>query len=883
MNHARSSTSEAPRPSRTRSRFFDFHALQDEQELNRILERLGPQLGPRQLAAAFHRLKELPGAPQSSTLDHITQQLILTSDEMSANDIASILNTCTRLKFRNEDLLHSILTRLTQREVKLQLSGSLMGSILVSLGLLQDDSPLRGPKQGESTQSLQFDLLDEMRRLALVDGFLEALKTPDLVQLVSGFGMLRLHSPHLRNAICSELMKDRRLNSMRYQDLVYTWKAIAQLQIDDPNLIRMISNEVIKPERLRGFKPRELEVLLQSIKPMKSRPWNFTNTLILEISRPDRISAFNETQLTNIIQSLTVMSYRDGAVLEVFLEEVTKPQRLNLFTKTEISMIAFSFKKLKFTTRESMQKLMNKVEGVFLDSQLSEEQLLSFILGPRKSEIEAETCDKLLEELLVPERLRKLSDLTLSGLLNGLYELNITDPNKLSSCVDEIKTRLKSASTRVLSYYAYGLRTNKIQDPGILQVFVDEVTKEDKLKEFNAPQLTGVVYALGTLRWKIPETFEIILGELSQIHRINEVSEKGLANLVSILQHTGLPLTDPAVQSVLSEAVQSSRLLRYSERSLMSMIESFGRLRLRQKEWNLPLFDEITKLGRLARFTHEELGELMYNLAQMRIRSATGFENLKREITKSNRLAKFTNRDFANLIYAIGVCRITDPELIQPLINSLNSTIDVTAFKDAEISNVIHGLAALECSDQDCLMKIVLEGLKEERLSKMKNSAFSSLVYGVFQLQIDHPRFTRILIEQIGKPNRLDKFTNHQLTNVAVSLMKAGSSLELPMPSELITELSKPDRIPRFEAYQLVELTKCLALNGSSSDLGHSRLIEMIVEEIKKPDRRTSMSKSNLASISRHLSEFGFRDHVILKSISDELIDRFLQGTTTVD
>eukprot|EP00210_Caulerpa_lentillifera_P001148 g1105.t1 len=861
----RSLASESAPPVRNRIRFFDFNALHDEQELKSVLERLGPRLTTRQLAAAFHRLKELAKAPQNVILDQLTDRVVSLNHDMSASDIMLILNSCVRLRFRSERLLNALVNRLMQREVKLQLNGALIASILVSMGLLQDDSPLhlRNTRPGESTQFLYFELAEEMSRIALTDGFFEGLKTQEFTQMISGFGMLRFHNPKLKLLISEELMKEHRLLSMKYQDLVYTWKAISQLQIDDWLLIKHVSQEIIKPERIQGFKVRELEIILLSIKPMKYRPRNLIKSILIEITRPDRMSMISEMQLTNIIQTLGVVSYRDEVVLEQLLQEVMKPRRLNLFTKTELSLIAYSFKKLKFSPVELMERLISEVEGVFLDSGLSDEHLLSFILGPRKSELEEESCNKLLKQLLVPERLRKLSDLSLSGLLAGLYERKITDPDQITPCISEIQTRLKSASAQVLSYFAYGLRTNKIEDPQILQTFVDEVIKEEKLKSFNAPQLTGVVYALE---------------ELVQIHRINEVSEKGLANLITSLQHTGLPLTHPCVESVLTEAVESSRLLKYSERSLMSMINSFGRMRVRQKEWSFPLFNEVTKLGRLARLSNEELAELVYNTAQMRIRSGKGIDDLKNELKKSNRLTKFTNHDFANLIYAIGICRITDHDFVKLVIDSFISKTDLTTLKNSEIANIIHGLATLGYSDENCLMKILPEALQEERLAIMTNSEFASLVYGLFQLQTSHPRFTRILINEIEKPNRLVKFTNHQLTYVAVSLMNACSNLEHPVPAELITELSKIDRVSRFEDYQLVELVKGLAKSGSTSDRDQSRLIEIIVDEIKKPERRASMSRSNLTSISRHLSEFGFRDHVVLKSISDDLIDRFLKS-----
>lgn len=155
-NHPSSSFSTIP----LSQRFFDFRFLNDWQEVQAVVDRLGPELSPMHLEAAYSRVKFLKLRPSTEFMDELANRAISLSHCMTARNISSILHACAKLRYNNPVMVETLAqTMLSHDQIK-GLDSLEMASVVFALGALNQLSHAANKEKiskergGESTPML---------------------------------------------------------------------------------------------------------------------------------------------------------------------------------------------------------------------------------------------------------------------------------------------------------------------------------------------------------------------------------------------------------------------------------------------------------------------------------------------------------------------------------------------------------------------------------------------------------------------------------------------------------------------------------------------------------------------------------------------------------
>ncbi len=870
---------ESKDPFRDDAQHFSFNAVDSESELRDVLTHLEEKMTGKRVAAAFRRLVQFGSVPQKETLSFMTELALKHAPSMAAADVVSLLQSCCQLPSHLSSVSEAMMLRIIDRECVLQLNGVLIARCLASLADLQRSiQQPPSPTSNPSDETASFKVLQEFSRLFVAPGFAANLLTSHLVQIASGFGMLRFQNPAVQHMICDEVSNTSRLQSMRYEELVSVWRALASLQVvTHRRALTIVGDEIVRPERLQGFKATELVSLLTASKQLLPfRQWPFLLKLIAEMSKPERLSIYTEAHIVHIIHALSGLRVQSQA-LQVFLEEATDDCRLPLFTQQGMLSMLSALKSLGYANHPCVRILMGKAQDLVRVEQdrLSERELLTFIFGKRSSEAEEALCDRLLEQLTRPEKLQTLSDEALAGILPGMCQRGITDEAQLNRCTEEIVRRLQTATPEMLSFYAYGFRVNRIHADCFLVPLAAEVVKEERLSNFHSHQLAGIFYSLARLGWKDASTFQCLLRTMTHPRNLDQCSEQGLVNVITGIQLSRMSMST-AVEKLLTEATQSHRMLHASERSLISLITSFKRMRLRSQQWTRPVFEEITKIGRLARLTNEELTELLFVLPGLKQKTAQGMNRLKTEVLKPHRLDKMDPEQLSRLVYGLGGLRMSEEDVWQS-IQACLSSIDVTHLTNNALAHFVYGLGDAASHDKDLCATMLKEATDEGRMMDYSPAELTDIVVGMERLHEADPPSAVRLTEALGNVQRLTDLTDQQLTLIFVSVAQIVQSGNAPsFPDALLSVVTDPDRISRFQPYQLAHL--CTVLEHRMFQ--QAPLLSLGValsEEMQKSHRLTSMSPGELTKLSVTFAEAGFKNNPVVTCISQELMDRFLR------
>lgn len=135
-------------------RFFDFRFLNNWEEVQAVVDRLGPELSPVHLEAAYSRVKSLKLIPSTEFMDELANRSISLSHCMSARNISSILHACAKLQYNNPEMVETLAqTMLSEGQIS-KLDCLDMASIVFALGALNqlkhaEDRGERSKKQQE--------------------------------------------------------------------------------------------------------------------------------------------------------------------------------------------------------------------------------------------------------------------------------------------------------------------------------------------------------------------------------------------------------------------------------------------------------------------------------------------------------------------------------------------------------------------------------------------------------------------------------------------------------------------------------------------------------------------------------------------------------------
>lgn len=146
-------------------RFFDFRFLNNWGEVQAVVDRLGPELSPIHLEAAYNRIKFLRVRPSPTFLDELANRAVLLAPGMSARNIASVLHACGRLQYFNPNMMNVLAKAMLDLQLVKGLDTLEMTSLVFGFGLLHHPKGLQeGSNSGTGKDSLSHPVLDGIQQ-----------------------------------------------------------------------------------------------------------------------------------------------------------------------------------------------------------------------------------------------------------------------------------------------------------------------------------------------------------------------------------------------------------------------------------------------------------------------------------------------------------------------------------------------------------------------------------------------------------------------------------------------------------------------------------------------------------------------------------------------
>lgn len=524
-------------------------------------------------------------------------------------------------------------------------------------------------------------LLDE-----LVSGdYFSRFTTQQIGNVIYGLGRLKCQHAEVHKAVAQELSKKDRLEEMKYLELSTVFVGLGQMQFLEIDTLNLIATEVMKPTRLAGFKPLELAYILHGSGMLKYKNKRFLHALTSEVTRGNRLVGFREKELANITYALGLLDFKDEAVVSILLREITRKERLDIFTDQGLENIVFAMRKMGRGADPLLSKLVKESNNLISPAaKMSDAQLFSTVFGCGKTIDFDSVSMSLVKELLDPVRIKNYPDESLSGLLNGLHQIGYTDPLGLEMCLNEVVSRLQRVDARVLSYFAYGLRVNKVDNSEVLRMFAEEVSKPERLSAFTHQQLTGTFYALCLLGWKRADVVQTMLNEILLPSRLNECSEQGLANVVNALSFINYTPKGKQLLPLFAEIVKLNRLRDFNTHGLVCTVVATAKLKCAPRELALPPIVELCSPGRLVSLRRSEVAQVIYNLGHLRFRNKRILSAIVKELMKQDRMESFKRIELSMIIYALGLLKIRESALTSALVAQVScavSTMPCDSFK----------------------------------------------------------------------------------------------------------------------------------------------------------------------------------------------------------
>ncbi|GMH40893.1 hypothetical protein BSKO_08797 [Bryopsis sp. KO-2023] len=871
-------------------RFFDFRFLNDWEEVQAVVNRLGPELSAMHLEAAYNRIKYLRVRPSMEFMDELTTRAIRLAPTMSARNCAWILHACVRLRYYNAELTETLVKSMLSQEHVKGLDTVEMSSVIFAIGMLQrpysgfSEEGVSGEESKGETSGVLFSAQQEFVQALIEElvssDYFERFSVAQLCQVVNGLGRLRCRDERVLASLGKMICKPGLLGEMKFKELSSLWVGVGQMQLESEDALNTMAGESMLPARLVGFKPIELANILHGCGLLRYRNMDFLEAISMEAVRGDRLTGFREKELAMLTYALGLLDFKNEEVVSKLLEEITRKERLEVFTEQGIHNIMFALRRLGCGPDVRMKRLIEEVpEAAGPSSGMTESQLLAMVFGPGKSVQEDKLCETLVKEILNPQRLAQFADDSLSGVLNGLHQIGYTDPNGFEVCLDEVKKRLPTVDTRIISFFAYGLRVNKISDPELLRMFAIEVAKPHRLAEFTHQQLTGTFYSLCMLGLKEPKMMEALLTEIRRPGRLQEISEQGLSNIVTGLAAIGFQPRSIDVTPIFEEITRPERLREFNEHGLVYIAVATAKLKFVPRELAVPPVAELCLPGRLVKLKRSEVAQVVYNLGQLRYRNKRILTPAVKEALKEDRLTNFKRIEFAMIIYGLGLLKVRDNDVAEALAREATKVDVLQLYKNHELTNIVHGFGSMKLGNSAAIERIVAEVLRPERLESYKESDLSTIVYGLGTFS--HPAAAPAALELFSvlkARSALGSLSEQHIAQLVLGLgnMGVGKTDDL---TSLLKEAVREGRLHLYRPFELAHISYTIG----QTKLSDERIVEPLANEILRKGRIPSMSQNELSVISRSLAQTKYKNKHLFDAISKEMMKRFFDDLGDVE
>lgn len=663
----------------------------------------------------------------------------------STREFSLMLYGLSRIQYSRPSVLSSISEELSQpgRLLEGSLPQKTISGILLSLATLNHRNQ---------------DLIERYLEDILQRTGLQEMDPEVLSQYIYSLGKLRVNPDRRIEEIVSCLVdSSEKLENLSQKGVGMVIYGLGQF---GPSFVRKMEpiSTILKSgiARVERFSIQDLSMVMYSLGLLKFSDFELIDRLINSFCRPDRIFKASTQHLSNFLYGLGLLHYPVKDIpLAVLETELGKPARIRNYSSQELANVVFSL---------GMLGLGNH--------------------GPFQTVLE-----KLMNEVIKPERLTAFRELELSCLVTGLGHLEHREPRILVPILEELTqdTRLERLKDSEIASILNVIGSIGICPDEICSKLLTEATRLERIKTYDIRSMISMIYSLGRLQnGNYPEVIGAFSEQLFESANAQELDEGHLANLLFGITHARFDSTK-VLKLVFEEITKQRRLARFSSGEILNIMKSILTLRSRNVEVEgldhvARIFAiEMTTLTRIPHFTSSQLVQVLHFLSVLRNKNvATTFPILK-QLTRVENLNRLTPGDVARTVFSVGpmafVNRQLHPRLalaVKPLLKQVVLGKGMESITCQSITELLVGLSMLGLKDPYVLDHVSNEIMKPMRLRSFRAWHLSRMFYAIGQLRYNNLELLRAMAQELSRPDRAQRLDYRHWSNImsAVLMLK---------------------------------------------------------------------------------------------------------------
>eukprot|EP00210_Caulerpa_lentillifera_P009335 g8899.t1 len=496
--------------------------------------------------------------------------------------------------------------------------------------------------------------------------------------------------------------------------------------------------------RVERFSVQDLSMITYSFGLMKFSDFEIIDRIINSFCRPDRIFRASSQHLSNFLYGLGLLHYPiKDTPLSVLESELARVSRMKEYNGQELANVVFSLGMLGLGAEGRFQTIL----------------------------------EKLMDEVIKPERLSQFREIELNCLLTGLGHLEYREPRILVPILEELTqdNRLNQLKPAEISSILNVVGLVGICPDEICSKLLMEAVRDERLKD------------LGRLQnGNYPEAIGALCQQLLQSANAVDLDEGHLANLLYGITHAKFHSTE-VMQLVFDEITKHHRLPRFSCGEVLSIMRSILTLRSRNIEIEgldhvARLFAiEMTTLNRVPNYTPSQLPQVLHYLSALKNKNvATTFPILK-QLTRAEYINRLHPVDVARTVFSVGPLAFVNKQLhprlalaVKPLLKQVVLAKGLDSMGCQSITELLVGLSMLGLKDPYVLDHVSNEIIKPMRLRTFRAWHLSRMFYAIGQLRYNNLELLRALAQELSRSDRAQRLDYRHWSNImsAVLMLK---------------------------------------------------------------------------------------------------------------
>ncbi|GMH33375.1 hypothetical protein BSKO_01209 [Bryopsis sp. KO-2023] len=836
--------------------FVDFRNLNTWEQVKEKVDKLGAKASPFHITAAFNRLKQIldtSHAPRDFLMD-LSSRAMAFDDVLKPREIVDVVHACAKLKFTNGVLLEHLAGLVVgSKECSVDKLGSRNLSVLLyALGSHSRYGDRQIFLKGKGNQLVNA-VMAQIRSTEQI-----LWESRQLAQALYGVALLEWQDPMVARKILAGFADPKVLQGCSESDLCSVVFSMAELKLKDKNMVDLIMNEVGREVRVKELQKFGVASVIQNLGRLGCRKYDLMEKLCNAALAFDQGSTVSSKELAQIVHGLGIMEMTGISVLGKLGEECTNPKRIKEFAERELANLVYGFGKLRHITPEMAAVLGKEVSKrtrlpAFTDQGLStiiyglslckiqDEKLVhalakevvkkkrlenftsqaicNILQGLGKLQgLKEETLNAVMKEIVKEERLPNFSSQGLSTIIYTLSQVNFNNIRVLDKVVAEcIKPdRISTFKAQGISNLFSGLTHMGVTDKMVWQILSIEASKPSRLTSFTEQGLIQIVHALKRSRFHSDELLCAIGKEILVPERLGDYSEESLAGAFVILAQSDFAwrwMDNRSVSNVLKEVSKPSRLNKFSERGLCSVLKAMRLLNLKGGNVMGLLTRELMSDGKFGSVHEKGLCSVLVSLSKMGFKERDVYARICDRLLEEPMLSKLNPLHFVNIVDSLHFSEFGPDERVEKFLERVVSDEVLSACTENDLVVLLRGFGNLRVSNKDTVMVLLDAVTEPEKVSKLSAKQVAFVLEACLDLGFtDQERIEKLFDEETML---VAKAGVHHLVKITINLCKLGSIFDR-FTSKLVEELSKPDRLEAITDVDLASVIGQLTVAGIS-------------------------------------------------------------------